>query len=256
MSKVDIEKELSESLLFAAQFQKDAMRTNGEYFKVEKPFVLHGVMGLVTEVQELATDDHLEEEVGDNIWFPALIATGYEMDFAEICEKTYFFMPTKMLHTSVFGELCQTFAGDGEVTDEIKKSVNNLLKNKESIHFISSGIRANLNSIAVYMLDILKAETYYGRKEHISLADKISKTPKDKCVKISTKDAIIDALCFFMQNLAQFCYVEGIDTKNAAKKVIAKLRVRYPEKFSADNANNRDFQKESQIFEKKDVDAN
>ena len=49
---------------------------------------------------------------------------------------------------------------------------------------------------------------------------------------------------------ANFCRLNGIDFYAMIERNINKLRVRYPEKFTEDNANNRNLQAERKVLEK------
>jgi len=53
-----------------------------------------------------------------------------------------------------------------------------------------------------------------------------------------------------MWYIANLCAFNNFDLEKILETNINKLRVRYPEKFSEDHANNRDLQKEREILEK------
>ena len=63
---------------------------------------------------------------------------------------------------------------------------------------------------------------------------------------INVQEELGDIL-FYM---AAFCRINKLDFDRILETNINKLRVRYPEKFSEDHANNRDLQKEREILEK------
>ena len=52
-----------------------------------------------------------------------------------------------------------------------------------------------------------------------------------------------------MWYIANYCRVMGFDFEEILEKNIAKLKARYPEKFTADKANHRDLEKERKILE-------
>jgi NTP pyrophosphatase (non-canonical NTP hydrolase) len=52
-----------------------------------------------------------------------------------------------------------------------------------------------------------------------------------------------------MWYLANFCRINNFDLEKIMENNIAKLRARYPEKFTQENAINRDLDKEREILE-------
>lgn len=54
-----------------------------------------------------------------------------------------------------------------------------------------------------------------------------------------------------MWYIAEFCNTNGFDLEDILATNIAKLKARYPEKFTAENAINRDTDTERQILESK-----
>ena len=63
---------------------------------------------------------------------------------------------------------------------------------------------------------------------------------------VNVKEEIGDLMWY----IANFCRMNGFDLEEILDTNIAKLRARYPEKFTEEKAINRDLDKETQILEK------
>jgi len=63
---------------------------------------------------------------------------------------------------------------------------------------------------------------------------------------VNVREEIGDILWY----LANFCRMHNIDIEEVMGTNIAKLKARYPDKFTEDNAINRDLKKEREILEK------
>jgi len=62
---------------------------------------------------------------------------------------------------------------------------------------------------------------------------------------INIEEEIGDLLWY----VAGLCTINNLDFEKILEKNVTKLRARYPEKFTEENANNRDLEKERQILE-------
>jgi NTP pyrophosphatase (non-canonical NTP hydrolase) len=62
---------------------------------------------------------------------------------------------------------------------------------------------------------------------------------------VNVSEEIFDIMWY----IANFCRINEIDCEKGLEINIAKLRARYPEKFTEENANNRDLEKERKILE-------
>lgn len=79
------------------------------------------------------------------------------------------------------------------------------------------------------LMDLLKKHIFYG--------------------KLYSKAQLEDELGDTIWYLILLCNALGISMEKIMEKNIAKLRVRYPEKFTSENALNRDLKKEEEVFE-------
>lgn len=172
-----------------AEYQKLALRTapsaGNLHLNGIQAFLLHGSLGITTEVDELIRDFHdrpenNDQEAGDVLWYCNLIASCFGTDLDSI---------------DIDGiEVIDTF-------DELYEA-------------------------GAMIADQTKRNIFYGQDHEVT---------KDK-----TLSGIAKILC---------CLVElGFDLEECAAKNITKLQVRYPEKFDASKALNRDVAAEEKAI--------
>ena len=97
-------------------------------------------------------------------------------------------------------------------------------RQKDNLHMVL-GMVDELGEIA----KIFKAELAYNKKiDYVNLEEEVGD------------------LMWFVSNL---CRTNNLDMGKVLDKNIAKLKVRYPDKYSDDKANNRDLKKERETLE-------
>jgi NTP pyrophosphatase (non-canonical NTP hydrolase) len=105
-----------------------------------------------------------------------------------------------------------------------------LLENKNTVDIDPRFIHAVMGLVteSAELMDILKKYIYYR--------------------KPFTKEKIEDELGDSLWYIALACNALGITIEQLMDKNIHKLKVRYPEKFTEENALNRDLKKEQEVF--------
>lgn len=93
---------------------------------------------------------------------------------------------------------------------------------------------------AIHLIDCRKASIFYGRELHKNF------NPKGE--KLSWRETVKNDLTIITKALAHLCIIEKIDIYKAMEDNLNKLMIRYPEKFSTESANNRDVNKELEVF--------
>jgi len=171
----------------AGNFVKQAIRTESVYCQIN-PRVTHAVVGIGTESIEFLghTDDvNAREEIGDMLWYIALLCDELSMNLALLVDHAH------------------------DITAVLKES---------------SGIK--LVIAAGDLLDLYKKNSFYF-KEH-SYQHKVT---------------------VVLAHLHLLCETFNTTLKNEMVRVIEKLRVRYPEKFTREAAENRDLVAERKTLE-------
>lgn len=107
----------------------------------------------------------------------------------------------------------------------------------------ADGQMDKLNRAAIHLLDCAKASIYYGRKEHKNFL------PKGE--KLSWRDTVLNDVKSAAEAVAYLCVIWKIDIYETLEKNIAKLALRYPEKFDTNKASNRDVKSELEVFKSK-----
>lgn len=170
------------------EYIEQALRTESlDKFKVDSPRLLHAVIGINTEFGELllSTDEtNVVEEVGDILWYIAILADELEASFDEI-----------------------ELLGQKEI-DEKNLDVDDLEVVFERV---------------IETLDIMKRALFYG-------------VPIDELKLIHAVGVVFVAL-------------RGIANLDQAMVAnISKLSRRYPEKFTTEQAVNRDIVAENEVL--------
>lgn len=160
--------------------------------------LLHGVMGISTEVGEIhesEDSENLKEELGDLMWYVALLCHEAPFSLDEIEERVRFAIgpDTKIPDQLFFVFERALVRGSGRLVDALKKSV------------------------------------FYGK--HLDLYE--------------FQDDLVDVV----SNVMKSCRIFGINYEDMKSKNIDKLRARYPNKFTENDAINRDLDKEKGALE-------
>lgn len=238
---------LNGAIEFAEQFDKDAQRTFNPGYKLVNPDRNHAVLGLDEELTEIRTDKFKAEEVGDVLWFAVLFCHSMGISFKNVATKAGLFLPREIRRTvleSNFSEFAEKlrdeFLKSGAKQEDIEAMVGHSLRLSQY-----EGMRG----IADFFKSMEKAENAYSRELHQSYEDKISGKDRKECSSFSFKTLGEDNITVFLTLLRNYCTILEIDPDDACKRVIAKLKVRYPEKFSNKDANNRDLDAEGKNFQ-------
>lgn len=173
--------------LTLSQYQLLALRTAPPFkFRQIEPiqdFLVHGVMGLATEIAEIVEDRDNElnvlQEIGDVMWYCSLICSGLGVDLGDLASY-----PVRKDH-----QLTDLISFLGSATDCVKRHVYYKLKLDEDLLIKSV---ANIKSI----VDSLSGERF------------------EQCLSMN----------------------------------IEKLKIRYPKKFDAVEAESRNLDAESKVF--------
>lgn len=154
--------------------------------------LLHAVMGILTELDELLENYdrgfdsvNVLEEIGDVIWYFAILGREFGIDFPNLEIK--------------------------EKAKEPQKIIINLIKN------------------SCKLLDILKKKIYYN--------------------KPISEEVFVSLTRIISLNIADYMNYYDIDVEKSFEVNINKLKARYGEKFSSENAINRNLEVERQILE-------
>lgn len=178
------------------EFQRDALRTESTIFHISSvsPRIIHGITGIVTEVGELQEglfgssyrDLNLKEEIGDIMWYMALLLDDLHLTFDSIPCKELITLEGKPLGINKQRELASW-----------------------------------MNIYAGKLTNQLKRALFYGKPWE--------------------QDLIIDHLRNLYQYILTFCDEVNVNIGDVCEAVIAKLRKRYPDKFTVQAALNRDL---------------
>lgn len=168
-----------------------ALRTESiDKFKVDAPRVLHAALGLTTEFAELITSEdrtNLKEEIGDLLWYCAILADYLGLNFNEVTLAA----DTDVLEGHIH-ELQSVFFAIGEINDTIKRAC-------------FYGVELDRDRLAKNLGLVLLTIEYAIRHEKLTL---------EQCMEAN----------------------------------IAKLKKRYPVRFTTEAAVNRDLEGEKEVL--------
>ncbi|MFC2143404.1 nucleoside triphosphate pyrophosphohydrolase family protein [Candidatus Aenigmatarchaeota archaeon] len=116
-----------------------------------------------------------------------------------------------------------------EYIEKVKRTESLIFKSEGKERLLHAGI--GIATEAGEMLDALKKSLFYNQQ-----LDKIN---------------IEEELGDLMWYIALACDSLNVSLENIMERNIEKLKARYPEKFTSDDAKNRDLKKERDILEKK-----
>jgi len=210
------------------QYQKDALRTlsNQFHLAVGSPAqdAFHGSIGLVTEAGELMelmedTESfemldkvNLQEEIGDCLWYMAILSNAmcgerFSNDFKGLVKEHY---------AAIKPNLFTALDCDADELDA------------QQINYLHNAITSLAISTAE-LLDIYKKAVFYG--------------------KLIDSDDQYERLCNILDALVDMTIIIDVDILQIMHTNIDKLKARFPDKFNSDDANNRDLDKERGILE-------
>lgn len=112
-----------------------------------------------------------------------------------------------------------------EYQEQAKRTLKILGNEQADLQHMMYGISSEIGEL----MSMLKAHYVYGRPFDI----------------VNLKEELGDAAWF----LVGACTIMGLDANEVFEKNIEKLKSRYPEKFTEENANNRDLEKERKTLE-------
>lgn len=174
---------------------QEAIRTESlDLFKVERPRLLHAVLGVITETMELIQNtDHINEieEVGDIYWYLAIGADELKTSFEDL----------KLLSQYQVQQLRDMDEEDAGITVAL------------TVHELA---------------DVLKRASFYG----VSLDE----------VRLARAFGNILMILAAIEEAGEFTAAE------AQERNIAKLRKRYPDRFTTEAAVNRDLAAEHEAL--------
>jgi NTP pyrophosphatase (non-canonical NTP hydrolase) len=179
----------------------------------QNEIMLHGVMGFITELEELldwgAKKDTvgMAEEFGDILWYSAIFGRLYDMGYPSINMNK---------NKKMFKKMFNKFLKIVSYVDWIKKS---------------DLIVLDMYKKSSLILDIMKKKIFYNKP----IVD------AEVC-KIVTD---------LMLLTVKFAEYHDIDIEKAMEINIAKLKARYGNKFTSNKAINRDLKAERDILEGK-----
>ena len=198
------------------QYQAAAFRTAKVFAEPHKNLI-HGLLGVITEIGEVATeikrhyaygkvlsDDmlkHMREELGDVLWYPALIASTHGKDLGKLLSDV-------MNQATDLGYTSEVTFGDLQVELPVIVSAGRLHHFDDVEHFVfTSGLAIGALVGSLF--------------------------PSDAGVELE------DSLPMVVSVVALGCKVFGFSMREIAEENVAKLKLRFPDAFSAADAEAR-----------------